>query len=60
MVPSWTETLLEAGVEVVGRTHFCIHPASLALRVGGTKNWKLSKVLSLTCWCLSARRIRCL
>jgi len=47
MVPSWTETLLEAGVEVVGRTRFCIHPTSSALRVGGTKDWKLSRVLSL-------------
>ena len=47
MVPSWTETLLEAGVEVVGRTRFCIHPASSVVRVGGTKDWKLSKVLSV-------------
>lgn len=47
MVPSWTETLLEAGVEVVGRTRFCIHPPSRVVRVGGTKDWKLPKVLSL-------------
>ncbi len=26
LVPSWTETLIEAGVDVVGRTRFCIHP----------------------------------
>lgn len=47
MVPSWTETLLEAGVEVVGRTRFCIHPPSSVVRVGGTKDWKLPRVLSL-------------
>ena len=45
LVPSWTETLLECGVDVVGRTRFCIHPrdqvASIKT-VGGTKqaNWK--------------------
>lgn len=47
MVPSWTETLLEAGVEVVGRTRFCIHAPSGIPRVGGTKDWKLSKLLAL-------------
>lgn len=47
MVPSWTETLLEAGVEVVGRTRFCIHPPSRVPRVGGTKDWKLPRLLSL-------------
>ncbi len=47
MVPSWTETLLEAGVEVVGRTRFCIHPPSSVVRVGGTKDWKLDRVRSL-------------
>ncbi|MDV7143150.1 helical backbone metal receptor [Tropicimonas sp. TH_r6] len=31
LVPSWTETLLEAGVDVVGRIRFCIHPKA---RVG--------------------------
>jgi iron complex transport system substrate-binding protein len=48
MVPSWTETLLECGVAVVGRTRFCIHPhARVATipRMGGTKEWKLDKVL---------------
>lgn len=49
MVPSWTETLLEAGrdaadFELVGRTRYCVHPADLAASitaVGGTKeiNW---------------------
>lgn len=47
MVPSWTETLLEAGVEVVGRTRFCVHPPSSVVRVGGTKDWNLPRVLSL-------------
>jgi hypothetical protein len=50
MVPSWTETLLEAGIDVVGRTRFCIHPAEKARsipRVGGTKDWNLAKVQSL-------------
>ena len=40
LVPSLTETLLECGVDVVGRTRFCIHPASRVAeitRVGGTK-----------------------
>ncbi|MBM7456943.1 hypothetical protein HNR62_002845 [Oceanisphaera litoralis] len=27
MVPSWTETLIECGVNVVGRTRYCVHPA---------------------------------
>lgn len=47
MVPSWTETLLEAGVEVVGRTRFCVHPVSSVVRVGGTKDWNLDRVRSL-------------
>lgn len=46
LVPSWTETLLKAGVEVVGRTRFCIHPAQKITNipvVGGTKevDWDL-------------------
>jgi hypothetical protein len=45
LVPSLTETLLECGVEVVGRTRFCIHPADRLAdipAVGGTKevNWQ--------------------
>lgn len=44
MVPSWTETLLRAGIPVVGRTRYCIHPVELVREipvVGGTKeaNW---------------------
>lgn len=40
LVPSLTETLVECGVEVVGRTHFCVHPAERVAAipvVGGTK-----------------------
>ena len=45
MVPSWTETLISCGVEVVGRTRYCIHPTPVVKDiavVGGTKNidWK--------------------
>lgn len=52
MVPSWTETLIEAGVEVVGRTRFCIHPSEKIKNipvVGGTKNIDWSKVAALSC-----------
>lgn len=48
MVPSWTETLLECGVAVVGRTRFCVHPRDRVAaipRVGGTKDWKLDHVI---------------
>lgn len=50
MVPSWTETLLCAGIPVVGRTRFCIHPAELVKNipvVGGTKEaqWELIRDL---------------
>jgi len=50
MVPSWTETLLRAGVNVVGRTRYCIHPPKLITNipiVGGTKDvsWDLVKDL---------------
>lgn len=47
-VPSWTETLIRSGVNVVGRTRFCIHPQDAISRipvVGGTKDWKWEKVL---------------
>lgn len=49
LVPSWTETLIEAGVNVVGRTRFCIHPESVKDLpiVGGTKNWDFDKIRSL-------------
>ncbi len=45
LVPSWTETLIEAGITVVGRTGYCIHPADKIKDVpvvGGTKNFRLS------------------
>ncbi|HRK08715.1 MAG TPA: helical backbone metal receptor [Pseudobdellovibrionaceae bacterium] len=40
LVPSWTETLLFAGAQVVGRTRYCIHPRDLVSSIpshGGTK-----------------------
>lgn len=51
MVPSWTETLLNAGVQVVGRTGFCVEPQGQVANipvVGGTKNisWKKIEPLS--------------
>lgn len=50
-VPSWTETLIESKVEVVGRTRFCIHPENVIKSipvVGGTKNINsIEQVLSL-------------
>ncbi|HEX4923422.1 MAG TPA: helical backbone metal receptor [Bdellovibrionales bacterium] len=50
MVPSWTETLIECGVNVVGRTRFCVHPKpSVAAipAVGGTKDIDWQKVKAL-------------
>lgn len=50
LVPSWTETLVQCGVNVVGRTRFCIHPrdkmADIPV-VGGTKqvNWEKIETL---------------
>ncbi len=41
MVPSWTEMLIECGIQVVGRTRFCIHPLAKLEKipvVGGTKD----------------------
>lgn len=41
LVPSWTETLVAAGVNVVARTRFCIHPTSLIKEIPavcGTKD----------------------
>ena len=40
MVPSWTETLIAAGANVVGRTRFCVHPKDAVAVIpsfGGTK-----------------------
>src|ERR1022692_4596445 len=50
MVPSWTETLIESGVNVVGRTRFCIHPKDQVKSiqaVGGTKDIDWDKVNGL-------------
>ena len=50
MVPSWTETLIACGANVVGRTRFCIHPKEsvkpIAV-VGGTKNIDWEKLKNL-------------
>ena len=50
MVPSWTETLIHAGVNVVGSTRYCIHPrekVSSIPVVGGTKDISCPKVAEL-------------
>jgi ABC-type Fe3+-hydroxamate transport system substrate-binding protein len=49
MVPSWTETLLACGIEVVGRTRFCVHPetARAVPVVGGTKDIDWKKIAEL-------------
>lgn len=50
LVPSWTETLIAAGVNVVGRTRFCVHPAAEVQKiavVGGTKDVKWDLVADL-------------
>lgn len=50
LVPSWTETLLVANLNVVGRTRFCIHPAKMVggiPAVGGTKNPKIEEIIAL-------------
>jgi hypothetical protein len=47
MVPSWTETLIACGANVVGRTRFCIHPKISIPVVGGTKDIDWEKVHKL-------------
>ena len=50
LVPSWTETLIEAGAAVVGRTRFCIHPkdkVSSIEAIGGTKSFDEEKLRAL-------------
>lgn len=49
LVPSITETLIELGLadQLVGRTHYCIHPAGAVADIpslGGTKKIKLSRL----------------
>lgn len=47
LIPSLTETLLAADVEVVGRTRFCVHAPQNISVVGGTKDIDWLKVESL-------------
>lgn len=50
LVPSWTETLIHAGAEVVGRTRYCVHPAGRVRAipvVGGTKRVDWQRVTGL-------------
>lgn len=50
LVPSWPETLIEAGVDVCGRTRFCIHPKESVTSipiVGGTKEVDWEKIKNL-------------
>jgi hypothetical protein len=50
LVPSWTETLLECGVNVIGRTRFCIHPSEEVEHipiVGGTKEADWDKIAAM-------------
>lgn len=50
LVPSWTETLLECGVNVVGRTRFCVHPSAAVAgipAVGGTKDLDADRLAAL-------------
>jgi ABC-type Fe3+-hydroxamate transport system substrate-binding protein len=50
LVPSWTETLLACGVDVVGRTRFCVHPEDRVGAIpalGGTKDLKLEELKAL-------------
>lgn len=49
LVPSLTETLIEAGAEVVGRTRYCVHPegARGLPVVGGTKDLDFDKLAAL-------------
>lgn len=53
LVPSLTELLFHLGLgdQVVGITHFCIHPKKKArriTRIGGTKTIKIDKIIDLT------------
>ncbi|MEQ8240769.1 MAG: helical backbone metal receptor [Cyclobacteriaceae bacterium] len=50
LVPSITEYLIDIGVEVVGRTKFCIHPSDQVSDIkiiGGTKNFRFEVIDSL-------------
>jgi hypothetical protein len=46
LVPSWTETFLRSGINVIGRTRYCVHPKKEIEEIpvlGGTKDadWAL-------------------
>lgn len=50
LVPSLTETLVDCGAQVVGRTRYCIHPAAAVAGipdVGGTKQVDWDRVRDL-------------
>ncbi len=50
LVPSWTETWIELGFNVIGRTRYCIHPKNKVQNIpiiGGTKDIPFSKIRSL-------------
>ncbi|MEQ8470883.1 MAG: helical backbone metal receptor [Marinoscillum sp.] len=50
LVPSITELLIDMGVNVVGRTKFCIHPKSKVQDIpviGGTKNFRFEEIRAL-------------
>ncbi len=50
LVPSWTETLIWAGVDVIGRTRFCVHPVERVNSIsalGGTKGIDLKRLIAL-------------
>lgn len=51
LVPSITEWLIDMGVEVVGRTKFCVHPEEKVADIpviGGTKNFRFDTIERLT------------
>lgn len=50
LVPSITEYLIDLGVNVVGRTKFCVHPAEEVRAIpviGGTKNFRMETIVRL-------------
>lgn len=50
LVPSWSEWLVDLGVQPVGVTKFCVHPPGLNRpdrRIGGTKNVHVEQVDAL-------------
>lgn len=50
LVPSWTETLAACGIEIIGKTRFCVHPKNELLNVmsvGGTKDCSVDKIRDL-------------